>query len=182
MGPARALPSAGNGRLSVATAAAFRASVRGTGDWRGTGRLSGFSPHRRNSFRNISFSFWRSGGWRGSPNSGAFSCGAFRAARGIGATTLASGVVGGRVHSQSRGLLFLAGMGWGGDGGFRRERVVQRRWSHSRPVRFWLRPGLAGPAEPTRAGNAARASPRTPELGLHGRTKAAKTRLLDAKI
>lgn len=70
---------------------------------------------------------------------------------------------------------------WGG-GGFRRERVVPRRRSHSRPVRSWLRPGLAGPFEPTRAGDSAGGSPRTPELGLHGRTKAAQTRLLDAKF
>lgn len=69
-----------------------------------------------------------------------------------------------------------------GGGGFRRERVVQRRRSHSRPVRSWLRPGLAGPFEPTRAGDSAGGSPRTPELGLHGRTKAAQTRLLDAKF
>lgn len=96
-----------------------------------------------------------------------------------------SGVVRGRVHlpepgSRTTQFSFLSGMG--GGGGFRRERVVQRRWSHSRPVRSWLRPGLAGPFEPTRAGYSAGGSPRTPELGLHGRTKASQTRLLDAKF
>lgn len=95
-----------------------------------------------------------------------------------------SGVVRGRVHlpepgSRTTQFSFLSGMG---GGGFRRERVVQRRWSHSRPVRSWLRPGLAGPFEPTRAGDSAGGSPRTPELGLHGRTKASQTRLLDAKF
>lgn len=96
-----------------------------------------------------------------------------------------SGVVRGRVHlpepgSRTTQFSFLSGIG--GGGGFRRERVVQRRRSHSRPVRSWLRPGLAGPFEPTRAGDSAGGSPRTPELGLHGRTKAAQTRLLDAKF
>lgn len=59
---------------------------------------------------------------------------------------------------------------------------MQRRWSHSLLARSWLRPGLAGPIAPTRAGNSAGGTPRTPELGLHRRTKASQTRRLDAKF
>lgn len=130
----------------------------------------------------FSFFFW-SGGWRRGADSGAVSCGASWAARGLKATTRVAWSGDGSI-SQSRGLAppsSPSSPGWGG-GGFRRERVVQLRWSHSRPVRSWLRPGLAGPFEPTRAGYSAGGSPRTPELGLHGRTKASQTRLLDAKF
>lgn len=59
---------------------------------------------------------------------------------------------------------------------------MQRRWSHSLLARSWLRPGLAGPIAPTRAGDSAGGTPRTPELGLHRRTKASQTRRLDAKF
>lgn len=127
------------------------------------------------------FFFLEEWGWRRGADSGAFSCGASWAARGLKATT--------RVAWSGTGPSPRAGVSYHPvllplrvGGGFRRERVAQRRWSHSRPVRSWLRPGLAGPFEPTRAGDSAGGSPRTPELGLYGRTKASQTRLLDAKF
>lgn len=187
MGPARSLPGAGNGRFSVATAAASWASARGEGIG---GVLAGFQvslPTDLILFGTFLSFFFSSSGGEGVEEGGR-TVGRFHAVR--------SG-----QHAGSRPRPEWRGPGTGpspragvshhrvpvllrdgGGGGFRRERVVQPRWSHSRPVRSWLRPGLAGPFEPTRAGNSAGGSPRTPELGLHGRTKASQIRLLDAKF
>lgn len=186
MGSARSFRGAGNGRLSVATAAAFRASVRGQ-EIRGV--LAGFQiplPTDLILFRTFPFfpPFWRSwGGGGGAEQWGVFMRSVVGSTRAQATTRVAWS--GDRFIPQSQGLAspsprFLSGLMWGR--AFRRERVVQRRWSPSLPARSWLRPGLAGPIAPTRAGNSAGGSPRTPELGLHRRTKASQTPRLDAKF